>query len=242
MFPFTKYFTAMLLTIVLSLTIAAYLFSFINFFWLKIKVPLKFFRVLKVVHFVLLPLFLFPIIFYWYREYPIHYLGRYTNFIVFWGFLITGFLLAGFLPKPIKNQILTFYLSFLKYIWVVLLLGAFINPYRFFGQIMILNELGKQPERIIYDSQKFRIEEERTGKIMSPQHLKIYSLFQKKGIFETENSIRLFSEVKGMPTVTEANVMQLSADTVLVTMTFKEDILLDGDSVSKSITQKVKLN
>lgn len=234
----------MLLNILMGIAITAYLFSILNYFWFKVQVHHYILTVFKIAHFVVLAVLIFQGIVNIFNSESsvVYYAGKYTRFIIFWSFIITGFLLVGFGLRKVKSKLLKTYLFFLQYGVIAITVICFFIPLLGLVGLLTLKELAGPPGKTVYESGSFRVDEVGAGKIMAPPGLKVYNLVKKSGIFETRNSIRIYSDTENMPTLVDAEVQPAGIDSVLVTMIFKEDILVSHDSVSKAITQKVTIN
>lgn len=231
----------MFINILLTITVVVYLFGLINPFWLKLTLNNRFMGILLAIHLVLLPLFLIPILSALFVDTTIYYAGLYTQPLVFWGFLISGFLYFAFAFRTAQNIIIMIYTFIFQYVWLLIIIIGVIIPFAGILVLFSFKPFAAPHGKTVYEEKTFRIDEHGTGLLLAPRYKKFYYLVSKKGLYETKTSFAVYSEVEGMPTVTSAKVNITDNDSVLVTMNFVEDIRINIDSTSKTTMQKIAL-
>lgn len=229
----------MFINILLVTTVIVYLFALVNILWLKIKLKPKAVKYIQTIHFILLPLFLLSALTSLFSDTTIYYAGYYTNPIIFWGFIITGFMLVGFKFRVIKNKLVKIYLFLFQYVWLTLIVVGIIIPFMGIMVLYSFKPFAEPHGKTVYENNSYRIDEQGTGLLLAPRYKKFYHLVNKKGLYETKISFGVYSEIEGMPTVTSAKINAVENDSALVTLSFEEDIIIDIDSTSKTITQKI---
>lgn len=226
---------------ILITAIIVYLFALINMLWLKLEIKPRLLKYIKATHLILLPLILFPIIASIYRGSPVSYLGYYTLPIIFWGFLISGFLFFAFGFKSIKNMLSKSYFFLFQYLWLALAAVFAVSPLLGFFIIYMLKPLAQTHGNTVYTTTEYRIEEIGMGSFMAPRYKKLYYLVKKGSILETKTSFSLHANVDEMPTVIAADITTENNNEVLIAMEFKEDIIIDDSITSKKITRKISI-
>jgi hypothetical protein len=232
----------MLPSVLFISTAILYVFSILNSLWFKIKLPAWFLKPLKTVHIILIPVFTFPLVSFLLNN-TFYYKGHYTNTIVFWSFLISGFLLAGFGIPVIKNKLLKTYLYLLQYIWFLLIAITLIMP--MVGLLMSFPVLhfALPPGNVVFSNEQFRVEKQNENlNFIRRRYMKRYYLVPTKGLINRKTSFSLYVKTDSVPNYSSIEVESSNDSSVYVTFRCDEDIIFDeNDSLQNSITKKIIL-
>lgn len=229
----------MLLPVTIIATAALYLFAPLNHAFFRLKISQKTLKIIRVTHFVLLAMFAF-LVFLFLSGKNYYFIGRYTNYLVFWGLLMTGFALAAFKPG---NLFLKYYLFLFQFVWVFAIIVTLVVPLLGLWFILPLTPFATPPGKVEYNSSDFRIEVNNEPRFMAPKFYRPYFLIEKKGIIEIRHRFSAGIYCEGNYDILSADVQYMdNKDSALVTMRFKQDCEVSYDSIANTISKKVELN
>jgi len=228
----------MLVTVTLIIAVIIYLFAPLNRLFFRLELHGKVLRIIGITHLLLLLLFTYLFVFNLLGK-SYFFWGRYTNYIIFWGWLITGFSLAAF---KLKNIIFKIYITLLQLFWVFALVVTFVVPLMGLLILMVVSSFANQPGKVVFEDRSFRIEESNEVRFMTPKYYTPYFLVEKKGIIEKKNHFSIGTDCKGDTTQVLLALIKPAGDSVLVTMQFNESCVVYHGDFSNSVTTKVKLN